>query len=73
MKHRIVLDYVSIFLNTPKQNQTIERIVQECKANGLGLYFLETDGSITQSLKPTKNKIWQVEKERIAQYLKGKR
>lgn len=73
VKHRIVLDYVSIFLNTPKQNQTIERIVQECKANGLGLYFLETDGSITQSLKPTKNKIWQVEKERIAQYLKGKR
>ena len=73
VKHKIALDYVSIFLNMPKQKRTIEKIVNECKTNGLGLYFIEIDGSITQIVNPIKNKIWQVEKERIAQYLKGKR
>lgn len=73
VKHRIALDYISIFLNMPKQKQTVEKIIQECEINGLGLYFIEIDGSITQSLSPSKNTIWQVEKDRISKFIEEKR
>lgn len=64
VKHRIAVDYISIFLNMPKQKQTVAKIIKECEIKGLGLYFIETDGSIIQSLCPAKNTIWGYHREK---------
>lgn len=72
-KHRRVLEYVSIFLLKPKLDSTTEKIINECMASGLGLYFLQSNGSIIQSLIPKKNNIWQVEKDRVTIYIQSKK
>lgn len=72
-KHSIALDYVSVFLNKPKRQETLDRIKIECNSKGLGLFLLEDNQNVIVASQPRHNEIWLIENEKVKEYLKMKR
>lgn len=68
-RHKIALDYVSVFLNKPKTVRTELQIVSECQ-KGIGLFFLDGSSMVYHSVSATKNQTWMAEKDRVFEYLK---
>lgn len=69
-RHKIALDYVSVFLIKPKTARTERQIVSECQKQGIGLFFLDGITRVYQSVAPLNNQTWKVEKDKVFEYLK---
>lgn len=71
----LCFDYLYICLPQPKTDSSINKIVNMCEANGVGLIFYDTEsGMFLKKLEaPRTSDVWEKERCRIVSYLEAKK
>jgi hypothetical protein len=64
-------DFLEICIIEPKTCETIQKVVNDCKEKGIGLYFFnQDDGSFIKYLESQKvERIWELQKKSIIRYI----
>lgn len=67
-----VFDYLEICILKPATERCRQLIIQECKRNGIGLYFFDNQTKrISHDLQPNNNdEIWEIQHNQLIEYLK---
>lgn len=68
----IVFDYLEICVLKPVTEKCQQTIIQECKNNGIGLYFIDNQTKIiSHDVEPVnRDGIWEIQRNQIIEYLK---
>ena len=68
----IVFDYLEICILKPATEKCRQSIIEECKRNGIGLYFLDNQTKhISHEVEPAnRDGVWEIQRNQIIEYLK---
>ena len=71
----LCFDYLYICMPKPKTIKGIESVVNSCEANGVGLYFFNTDTRTFEKVidSPKTETVWNAQKRRVIGYLEAKK